>query len=83
MWQCDALYAMPAAFARTRSFPGDEPLQAEPLQLLLVMAVQQQLPHAGSLQLGHRSYNICDCITSPGASADLLYSFFVVVDEMG
>lgn len=63
-WQCDILYVMPAAFLHTSSFPGDEPLTAEPLQLLLLTAVQKQLPHAGLLQLGHRYYNIWDCVTS-------------------
>lgn len=72
---------MPAAFPHTSSFPGDEPLRAEPLQLLLLMAVQKQLPHAGSLQLGHRSYNIWDCVTSlQGFCGSFILHFF---DEMG
>lgn len=81
MWQCDILYTMLAVFPHASSFLGDELLTTEPLQLLLLMALQNQLPHAGSLQLGHRSYNIWDCVTSlQGFCRPFILCFF---DEMG
>lgn len=77
-WQCYTLYVMPAAFPHTSSFPrGWAIKQQSPIQLLLLMAVEKQLPHAGLLQLGHRSYNIWDCVTSLQGFCGTFILFFL------
>lgn len=60
--------------------PGGWAITSRAPPAVVAMAVHQQLPCAGSSQLGHRSHNICDGVTSLGVLQTFHIAFWMKWD---